>query len=248
MLFRKKKNQDIDYMSLDMKKVVSDACLSHIAFIMDGNGRWATNKGLPREAGHKVGASTFKKIVTLCNEYGIGTVTTYAFSTENWSRPKNEVTEIMRLLDVYIKEAEDDNEKNKIRYIFLGAKERLGPELKEKCEYLEKLTENNRLTLNIALNYGGRDEIVHAVNELMAEGKTEITEEDISAHLYTYQSPDADLIVRPGGEMRLSNFLMWQSAYSELYFTPCLWPDFDEIELRKSIVEFSKRKRRFGGV
>lgn len=248
MLFRKKKNQDIDYMSLDMKKVVSDASLSHIAFIMDGNGRWATNKGLPREAGHKVGASTFKKIVTLCNEYGIKTVTTYAFSTENWSRPKSEVTEIMRLLDAYIKEAEDDNEKNKIRYIFLGAKDRLGPELKEKCEYLEKLTENNRLTLNIALNYGGRDEIVHAVNELIAEGKTRVTEEDISAHLYTYQSPDADLIVRPGGEYRLSNFLMWQSAYSELYFTPCLWPDFDEIELRRSIVEFSKRKRRFGGV
>lgn len=248
MLFRKKKNQDIDYMSLDMKKVVSDASLSHIAFIMDGNGRWATNKGLPREAGHKVGASTFKKIVTLCNKYGIKTVTTYAFSTENWSRPKNEVTEIMRLLDAYIKEAEDDNEKNKIRYIFLGAKDRLGPELKEKCEYLEKLTENNSLTLNIALNYGGRDEIVHAVNKLIAEGKTQVTEEDISAHLYTYQSPDADLIVRPGGEYRLSNFLMWQSAYSELYFTPCLWPDFDEIELRRSIVEFSKRKRRFGGV
>ncbi len=248
MLFRKKNTQDIDYMSLDMKKVVSDASLSHIAFIMDGNGRWATNKGLPREAGHKVGAATFKKIVSLCNEYGIKTVTTYAFSTENWSRPKNEVSEIMRLLDSYIKEAEDDNEKNKIRYIFLGAKERLGDELKEKCEYLERLTENNSITLNIALNYGGRDEIVHAVNTLIAQGKTQVTEEDISAHLYTYQSPDADLIVRPGGEYRLSNFLMWQSAYSELYFTPCLWPDFDELELRKSIVEFSKRKRRFGGV
>ena len=248
MFFKKKKSSEIDYMALDMKKVVSDASLSHIAFIMDGNGRWATNKGLPREAGHKVGAATFKKIVTLCNEYGIKTVTTYAFSTENWARPKNEVAEIMRLLDNYIKEAKDDNEKNKIRYIFLGAKERLGSELKEKCEYLEKLTENNGLTLNIALNYGGRDEIVHAVNELIRQGKTEITEEDIGAHLYTYQSPDADLIVRPGGEVRLSNFLMWQSAYSELYFTPCLWPDFNELELRKSIVEFSKRKRRFGGV
>lgn len=248
MLFKKKKQNEIDYMALDMKKVVSDARLSHIAFIMDGNGRWATSKGLPREAGHKVGAGTFKKIVSLCNEYGIGTVTTYAFSTENWSRPKNEVSEIMRLLDSYIKEAEDDNEKNKIRYIFLGDKERLGGELKAKCEYLERLTENNLLTLNIALNYGGRDEIVHAVNSLIAEGKTNITEDDISARLYTYQSPDPDLIVRPGGEYRLSNFLMWQSAYSELYFTPCLWPDFDEIELRRSIVEFSKRKRRFGGV
>ena len=248
MLFTKKKKPEIDYMALDMRKVVSDSSLSHIAFIMDGNGRWATNKGLPREAGHKVGASTFKKTVTLCKEFGIDTVTTYAFSTENWSRPKNEVSEIMRLLDNYIKEANDDNEKNKIRYIFLGDKERLGDELREKCEYLEELTKNNSLTLNIALNYGGRDEIVHAVNSLIAEGKTNITEDDISAHLYTHESPDPDLIVRPGGESRLSNFLMWQSAYSELYFTPCLWPDFNELELRRAIVEFSKRKRRFGGV
>lgn len=248
MLFKKKKNDELDVMSLDMNKVVSDARLKHIAFVMDGNGRWAQKRGLVREAGHKVGVDAFKKAVTLCRDWGITTVTTYAFSTENWSRPEREVSEIMRLLDVYIKEANDDNEKNKIRYIFLGDKERLGKALKAKCEYLEELTRDNSLILNIALNYGGRDEIVHAVNELISEGKTSITEDDISTHLYTRLSPDPDMIVRTGGELRLSNFLMWQSAYAEFYFTSCLWPDFNELELRRSIVEFSKRKRRFGGI
>jgi len=232
----------------DMKKVVADSGIRHIAFIMDGNGRWANNRGLPREAGHGVGSRVFKSTVTLCRDWGIKTVTTYAFSTENWKRPPQEVKEIMRLLDVYIKEAEDDNEKNGIRYIFLGDKERLGEELCAKCRYLEELTCENELTLNIALNYGGRDELVRAVNSLIAEGKTKICEEDISSHLYTKDSPDPDLIVRTGGEIRLSNFLLWQSQYSELYFTDCLWPDFDEEELAKSIITFSKRKRRYGGV
>ncbi|MDD6094988.1 MAG: polyprenyl diphosphate synthase [Clostridia bacterium] len=231
-----------------MRRTVSQSGLRHIAFIMDGNGRWARRRALPREAGHSVGTKTFKKTVTLCRDYGITTVTTYAFSTENWKRPEKEISEIMRLLDVYIKEAEDDNEKNKIRYIFLGEKSRLGDELREKCEYLENLTKDNTLVLNIALNYGGRDEIVRTVNKLIAEGKKEITEDDISANLFTRLSPDPDLIVRTGGEYRLSNFLMWQSAYSELYFTDCLWPDYNETELRRAIVEFSKRQRRFGGV
>ena len=222
--------------------------LSHIAFIMDGNGRWAQKRGLPREAGHGVGVKAFKNTVTLCRDWGIKTVTTYAFSTENWKRPPQEVTEIMRLLDVYIKEAEDDNEKNRIRYIFLGDKERLGDALREKCEYLENLTKDNTLILNIALNYGGRAEIVNAVNSLIKEGKTEISEEDIQRKLYTAESPDPDLIVRTGGEVRLSNFLMWQSQYSELYFSDCLWPDYGEEELRRAIIEFSKRKRRYGGV
>ncbi|MBQ8475162.1 MAG: di-trans,poly-cis-decaprenylcistransferase [Clostridia bacterium] len=231
-----------------MKQVVADAHLQHIAFIMDGNGRWAQKRGLPREAGHKVGVEAFRKVGNKCKEYGIKTITIYAFSTENWSRPKNEVTEIMRLLDKYIAEARDENEINRSRYYVLGDKERLGPELKAKCIELEEFTKDNKIDLNIALNYGGRDEIVRAVNRLIAEGKTEITEEDISSHLFTSHSPDPDLIVRSGGEYRLSNFLMWQSAYSELYFTDCLWPDFDDMELRRAIVEFSKRKRRFGGV
>ncbi len=246
MLFKSKKEALPS--SKDMPKIVADSGIQHIAFIMDGNGRWANAKGLPREAGHGVGSRVFKNIVTLCRDWGIKTVTTYAFSTENWKRPPQEVKEIMRLLDVYIKEAEDDNEKNRIRYIFLGEKDRLGEELAAKCRYLEELTKNNSLTLNIALNYGGRAELVSAVNSLIAEGRTEICEEDISSRLFTCESPDPDLIVRTGGEIRLSNFLLWQSQYSELYFTDCLWPDFGEEELAKSIIEFSKRKRRYGGV
>ena len=179
---------------------------------MDGNGRWATRRGLLREAGHSVGARVFKRTVTTCRDWGIPTVTAYAFSTENWKRPQKEVSEIMRLLDAYIKEAREDNEKNRIRYIFLGDKERLGDELREKCESLEALTTDNRLTLNIALNYGGRDEIVHAVNALISEGAEHVTEGDISRHLYTAASPDPDLIIRPSGEYRLSNFLLWQAA------------------------------------
>lgn len=232
----------------EMRQLVSECNLRHIAFIMDGNGRWATQRGLPREAGHSVGARVFKKTVTLCRDWGIPTVTAYAFSTENWKRPEKEVNEIMRLLDSYIKEAKEDNEKNRIRYIFLGDKSRLKDNLRDKCEQLEKLTADNRLTLNIALNYGGRDEIVHAVNALIESGATNITEEDISRNLYTCASPDPDLIVRPSGEYRLSNFLLWQSAYSELYFTDCLWPDFDEAQLQLAVTDFSNRSRRFGGV
>jgi len=242
---RKQKNEGVH--SADINQVVQDSGLRHIAFIMDGNGRWATARGLPREAGHSVGVKTFKKTVSLCRDYGIKTVTTYAFSTENWKRPEGEIREIMRLLDTYIKEAQDDNEKNRIRYIFLGDKSRLDPRIQEKCVYLETLTHDNPLTLNIALNYGGRSEIVHACNALIQKGSP-LTEADISAHLYTWESPDPDLIVRTGGEWRLSNFLLWQAAYAELYFTDCLWPDYNDAELRRAILAFSKRKRRFGGI
>lgn len=229
-------------------QLVKDTNLRHIAFIMDGNGRWANKRGLPREAGHPKGADTFKKIVRYCGDIGIGTVTVYAFSTENWSRPKREVDAIMRLLDEYIKLAVDGDDENHIRYYFLGDKSKLSPELAKKCAELEKFTENNKLILNIALNYGGRDEIVHAVNRLIKEGKTEITEEDISANTYTAHSPDPDLIVRTAGEMRLSNFLLWQCAYSEFYSTDTLWPDMTGEVVNEAIVDFSKRKRKFGGV
>lgn len=245
-MFFKKKRQAAD--SSDIRKIVEESGLSHIAFIMDGNGRWAKKRGLVRQAGHGVGAQTFKKVVTLCKDFGIKTVTVYAFSTENWKRPEAEVAEIMRLLDVYIKTAEDENDVHKARYIFLGDKGALSPELREKCIYLENFTRDNPITVNIALNYGGRDEIVHAVNSLIAEGRTEISEDDISSRLYTFESPEPDLIVRTGGEYRVSNFLMWQSAYSEFYFTDCLWPDFGEDELRRAIIEFSRRQRRYGGV
>lgn len=235
-------------MDVDINEAVESSGLRHIAFIMDGNGRWATKRGLPREAGHGVGAKAFKNIVTMCRDFGLKFVTVYAFSTENWKRPEREVREIMHLLDNYIKEAEDENEKNKTRFIFIGDKERLGEDLKQKCEYLEEFTKDNPIILNVALNYGGRDEIVRAAKALIAEGKTDITEDDISEHLFTKLSPDPDLIVRTGGEMRLSNFLMWQSAYSEFYFTDCLWPDFDEAELRRAILAYAGRHRRYGGV
>lgn len=244
MFFKKKKVSRIP----DVKSVVEQSGLHHIAFIMDGNGRWAKKRSLPREAGHPVGAQTFKAVVKYCGDIGIDTVTVYAFSTENWSRPKTEVDAIMRLLDDYIEDAKDGDGENHVKYVFLGEKGALGAELEAKCTELEKLTENNKLLLNIALNYGGRAEIVNAVNKLISDGKTRIDEADISRSLYTAHCSDPDLIVRTAGEMRTSNFLLWQSAYSEYYFTDVLWPDFDEKEVDKAVIAFSKRKRRYGGV
>ena len=248
MIFKKKKSNENISESINISDIVKACDLRHIAFIMDGNGRWAKLRNLPREAGHKIGSQTFKKIVKYCKKIGIGTITVYAFSTENWSRPKREVDAIMKLLDEYIKTAEDEDEENRVKYIFLGDKSSLGDELSNKCIELEQLTAKNTLTLNIALNYGGRAEIVHAVNAALAEGVSFITESDIEKHLYTSASPDPDLIVRTAGEYRLSNFLMWQSAYSEFYFTDVLWPDMTYDDVDKAIIDFSKRKRRFGGV
>ncbi|MBE6562138.1 MAG: di-trans,poly-cis-decaprenylcistransferase [Ruminococcaceae bacterium] len=234
--------------AVDIAALVKDTGLCHIAFIMDGNGRWAKKRSLPREAGHPVGAKTFKKVVRYCGDIGINNITVYAFSTENWSRPKSEVDAIMSLLDDYIKDAKSSDDENHIKYVFLGDKAQLGEALANKCRELEELTKNNKLLLNIALNYGGRAEIVYAVNKLIAEGRSEITEKDISDSIYTAHCPDPDLIVRTAGEVRTSNFLLWQSAYSEYYFTDVLWPDFDEREVDKAVIDFSKRKRRFGGV
>ena len=245
MFFKKSKKDERD---VDIKQLVKDCGLRHIAFIMDGNGRWAKRRSLPREAGHKVGAATFKKIVRYCGDIGIDTTTVYAFSTENWTRPKREVDSIMKLLDEYIKTAEDEDDENRVKYIFLGDKSALGEELASKCTMLEEMTAKYRRTLNIALNYGGRAEIVHAVNKALEGGKTEITEQDINDNLYTASSPDPDLIVRTAGEVRTSNFLMWQSAYSEYYFTDVLWPDMNSEEVDKAVIDFSKRKRNFGGV
>lgn len=222
--------------------------LRHIAFIMDGNGRWANARSLPREIGHKAGAATFKKIVKYCGSIGIETVTVYAFSTENWSRPKNEVNAIIELLNEYIKDAEEGKEENDVRYIFIGDRSVFDDSITAKMERLERITEHYKKTLNIGLNYGGRAEIVNAVNNLIKEGKTEITESDISSHLYTYRSPEPDLIVRTGSEIRLSNFLMWQSAYAELYFTNILWPDMSENDVDAAVAEYHRRQRRYGGV
>lgn len=225
-----------------------DERLSHIAFIMDGNGRWAQERGMPREYGHKVGAETFRRVIRMCGDIGIKTVTVYAFSTENWNRPEREVSAILSLLDEYIGEAERTDAENGIRYVFLGDKEALPEALREKAEHLEALTANNGLLLNIALNYGGRDELVHAVNALLKEGAKSVTEADISARLYTSHCKDPDLIVRTANEYRLSNFLLWQAAYSEFYFTPTLWPDFGKEELALAIRSFYSRKRKFGGL
>ena len=222
--------------------------LRHIAFIMDGNGRWAQRRGLPRESGHKEGAEVFERIVQHCFDRGIPFVTVYAFSTENWSRPEREVNAIMDLLAAYLDRAEKKFSEYDTRLIFLGDKSRLSKRLREKAVHLEKLSENRKNTLNIALNYGARDEILQACRALCAEGKQDVTKEEFEAHLYTAASPDPDLIVRTGGDTRISNFLLWQAAYAEFFFTKTLWPDLTEDELDGAITDFCRRHRRFGGL
>ncbi|MGM9665828.1 MAG: polyprenyl diphosphate synthase, partial [Eubacteriales bacterium] len=202
------------------KEIHVDSRLSHIAFIMDGNGRWAKKRAMPRKFGHRQGAKSFERVVRECNRLGIKTVTVYAFSTENWSRPKDEVDSIIELLSSYIDRAQ--NEKD-IKFVFLGDKSVLGDDLQKRMTSLEEETKDRPNTLNIAFNYGGRAEIVHACNELIGQGAKSVSEKDISDHLYTSASPDPDLIVRTAGECRISNFLLWQSAYSEFYFTDVLW-------------------------
>ena len=229
-------------------KVMADERLQHIAFIMDGNGRWAKKKGMPREFGHKKGAETMKKIVEYCGLININCITVYAFSTENWKRPKNEVDAIMKLLGEYIDYLYTVMDKDNIQIHFIGDKSRFTPELKSRLEKAEADSAKNSRILNVALNYGGRDEIVHSVNRLIEMGKTEISEEDITANLYTSHCPDPDLIVRTAGEIRTSNFLMWQGAYSELYFTDVLWPDFSERDVDLAVEEYYRRTRRFGAV
>ena len=220
----------------------------HIAIIMDGNGRWAKKRGLPRTAGHKVGAETFRRIATYCKNIGVEYLTVYAFSTENWKRPKEEVDAIMSLLEQYLHEAIDTMEKDQIRLRFLGDLSPLSEELRALAHRTDEITDGIRgFQANICLNYGGRDEVVHAVKSCLASGE-EITEESISRHVYSAGIPDPELIIRPGGEVRVSNFLLWQSAYSEFYFCDTLWPDFDEKELDKAICAYQSRDRRFGGV
>jgi len=225
--------------------LVKKSGLRHIAFIMDGNGRWATAKHLPREAGHKVGAEVFKSVVRYCKSIGISCCTVYAFSTENWNRPKAEVEAIMHLLEKYAQEA--DKEKD-IAFHFIGDKTPFSYSMRDSLERLEKNTAGRPYVLNIALNYGGRAEIVHAVNSLIAQGKTEITERDISEFVYTSHCPDPDLVVRTGKELRISNFLLWQSAYAEYYFTEKMWPEITKEDIDEAVRSFASRKRRWGGL
>ncbi len=228
--------------------VVCDERLAHIAFIMDGNGRWANKRLLPREIGHAEGAKTMRRITTACFHRGIKTVTVYAFSSENWRRPEAEVNAIMRLLSDYVDTAYAEREENAAYIHFVGDVSVLPEELLMRIQRLEAETAQYPKTLNIALNYGGRGEIVYAVNSLIAQGRTEVTEEDITAALYTHPSPMPDLIVRTGGEIRTSNFLLWQSAYAEYAFTTTFWPDLGEKELDRIIADFYTRNRRYGGL
>ena len=231
-----------------MGNIQVDERLQHIAFIMDGNGRWAKKRGMPREYGHTVGSKTFERVVRYCGDIGIRVVTVYAFSTENWKRPQHEVQAIMGIFREYLGRAQKKAEEHRIHTVFLGDKSIFPEEIRERMNALEAQTAHHPLTLNIAINYGGRDEIVHAVNTLIAQGKTEITEDDISANLYTAHCPPPDLIVRTGAEQRLSNFLLWQAAYAEFYFCDTLWPDMDDAAVDAAVEAFYARKRRFGGV
>ena len=222
--------------------------VAHVAFIMDGNGRWATRRGMPREMGHARGAETFRRIVGYCRDIGIQTVTVYAFSTENWSRPQKEVDALMKHLDRFMDEELRLVDERNTRIVFMGDKSRFTPALREKAELIERVSRDKPLRLNIALNYGGRAEILHACNQLLAEGKREVSEEEFEARLYTAGSPDPDLVIRTGGDLRISNFLLYQSAYSEFYFTHTLWPDLTEREVFDAVADFCGRRRRFGGL
>ena len=231
------------------KKVeTAPPAVSHIAFIMDGNGRWAKRRGLPREAGHRAGAKTFSRLVEHCISVGIPTVTVYAFSTENWRRPKQEVDAIMDLLDRYIEDTFERYSDRDVEVVFIGRRDGLSPALVEKMEKLETESRGRKTRVNIALNYGGRDEIVRAVNRLCEEGKLPCDEATLSAALDTAGRPDPDLVVRTGGDLRTSNFLLWESAYAEYFFTGTLWPDFTERELDRILSDYAKRHRRFGGL
>ena len=220
----------------------------HIAIIMDGNGRWAKKRGLPRTAGHKVGAEVFRDIATYCQELGIEYLTIYAFSTENWKRPKDEVDVLMSLLEQYLQEAIDTMERDHIRLRVLGDVAALSPQLQRMIDETNAIsTHYQGFQANICLNYGGRAEILRAAR-LCAEAGEEWTEENFGKYLWSAGIPDPELIIRPSGELRLSNFLLWQCAYSEFYFCDTLWPDFKRKDLDLAIIDFQHRDRRFGGV
>ncbi len=232
-----------------MKQEQTEACpIRHIAFIMDGNGRWAKKRGMPREYGHKFGAEAFRKVLRRCSQLDIEAVTFYVFSTENWKRPQKEVDAIMKLLDQYLDDCVEELKKNDIRFIFIGDQSVFSEKLQKKMQHIEEISAHFPRIVNLALNYGGRGELTHAVNQLLQSGAKEVTEEDITRALYTNESPELDMIVRTGGDLRISNFLLWQAAYAELYFTDKLWPDFGEKDVDEVVENFKNRKRRFGGV
>jgi undecaprenyl diphosphate synthase len=227
----------------------------HVAIIMDGNGRWAKKRGLPRTAGHAAGAESFRRIANYCRTLGVKYLTVYAFSTENWKRSPEEVSGIMKLMGKYLTEVLQDMEKNRIRIRMFGDLTRLSPQLQELCRQAqERSSVYDEVQVNICVNYGGRDEIVRASRAFaqdVAKGlrqPEELTEELLASYLYSADVPDPELIIRPSGEKRTSNFLLWQSAYSEYVFMNVLWPDFTPQDLDLAIEEYHRRNRRFGGV
>ncbi len=234
--------------NVDVTEIDKDNLPLHIGIIMDGNGRWAKKRGMPRNVGHRSGAETLKKITTYADEIGIKAITAYAFSTENWKRPKAEVDGIMALLREYLKDYKKNlGDKNAVIRV-IGDRSALDQDIQDLILETEDFTSKNTgVILNLAINYGGQSEIVMAVNDAIKNGE-EITEGSIENHLYTKELPPVDLIIRPSGEKRISNFLLWQSAYAELWYDEVLWPDFTTDDLNRAILDFQKRNRRYGGV
>ena len=251
-LRKKGKNQSVNSSEneLDMDKIPQ-----HVALIMDGNGRWAVSRNLPRTMGHKAGVETLRRIIVEGNKLGIKYMTFYAFSTENWKRPKDEVNAIMKLLVQYLKQEINELNRNNVKINVLGDLSRLPLECCNEVNKAVEVTKNNTgIVMNVALNYGGRDEIVYAIKGILSdekEGKINIDDIDVNLvnnYLYTAGIPDPDIIIRPSGEQRLSNFLLWQCAYSEFWYSDINWPDFQPEDLRKAIYDYQQRNRRFGGI
>ena len=233
------------------EKIPSDKLPRHVAMIMDGNGRWALSRGKPRLAGHKAGTENLRRVIRASVEFGIKYLTIYAFSTENWGRPPEEVKGLMYILEDVIDRELAELSKEGVQLRHIGRLERLAPSLQEKVlDAIEVTKDNDRLVLNVAFNYGGRDEIVNAIQNIIKDGiaPEDVTDALVSRYLYTAGVPDPDLIIRTSGELRVSNFLIWQAAYSEWYVTPTYWPDFDKEEYRRALVAFAQRDRRFGKV
>jgi undecaprenyl diphosphate synthase len=224
---------------------------THIAVIMDGNGRWATSRGLPRVEGHRVGTEAVRRLVRACTDFGIKYLTIYAFSTENWARPQEEVSGLMMLLETVVVNELDELHREGVRIKHIGRMEMLPKGLGAKIQHAVEVTQNNqRLVFTIAWNYGGRDEIICAIQSMIRDGvkAEEVNEEMVSRYLFTKDTPDPELLIRTSGEQRLSNFLLWQTAYTEWVVTPVYWPDFTKEDLRKAIIEYGNRDRRFGKV
>lgn len=231
-----------------LQKIVKNKIPEHIAVIMDGNGRWAKRRGLPRIFGHRAGVKTVKEMVKVCGDIGVKALTLYTFSTENWSRPAGEVNALMRLLSSMLRQETEELNENHVRLMVSGRIQELPDKVREELfRAKEKLKKNQGLILNLALNYGGRQEIIDAVNKILESGINKIDEKMFPRFLYTADLPDPDLVIRTSGELRISNFLLYQAAYAEFVVTDVLWPDFKEKNLVEAIFDFQQRERRFGG-